>query len=67
MRVKRPRVSSKRKQNVGGGDDAMTSCLRESRTVTTMLDEQGSRSLLANVLDLDDDVIRSRQQSSYYG
>jgi len=44
-----------------------SSCLSESRTVTTMLNEQcHSRSLLANVLDLDDDVIRTRQQSSSY-
>jgi len=44
----------------------MTSSLRESRTVTTMLNEKCPRSLLANVLDLDDNDIRTYQQSSNY-
>ena len=66
VRVKRPRRrSSNRKQYVGSEEVAVTSCLPESRTVTTILNEQCSHSLLANVLDLEDDVIRSRQKSSY--
>jgi len=48
VRVKKPRPSSKRKQNVGdGGTEEMTSYLSESATMTSVLTEPPyARSLL---------------------